>query len=126
MESPTPSQPPRTSQMRSLSPHPARDSRGPSPRSTSEIPLPLVDGMRRPPIPESRLDREMAAITLVILNLGPKLNAEQITHLEAAAEAARNIRMLSDISPKSEFFARLEGGPDLFMLVLEEFRKIAP
>lgn len=130
MESPAPSQPPRISQM--LPPpgsSPARELRArpssgrSSPGSTIEMPAPLVEEMRRPPIPPKRLDREMAAINLVVLNLGPKLDARQAEFLDAAAEAARNV---TEISPKTEFFARLGGGPDLFTLVLAEFGKIAP
>jgi hypothetical protein len=87
------------------------------------MPAPLVEEVRRPPIPPKRLDREVAAINLVVLNLGPKLDAKQAEFLDAAAEAAGKV---TEISPKTEFFSRLGGGFDLLTLVLEEFGKIAP
>ncbi len=63
---------------------------------------------------------ELGLIDRIVSSIGPGLDAGEKEKLEAAAEAARNVR---GISPKTEFVARLENG--LFSAVLEAYGKIA-
>lgn len=81
--------------------------------------MPVVEEIRRPPIPKSRRAMELRVIEEILARLMPRLSENERLRLHAAAEAAEKV---SGISPKTEFLARLENG--LFELALETYREM--
>ena len=80
----------------------------------------MVEEKRAPTIQKSRRDMELGVICRIVAGLKQKLSAEEGEKLDAAARAAKDVR---DISPKTEFIARLNNG--LFDAVLEEYGRTA-
>lgn len=119
MESPSPSQPPVREMQRarvSNSPPQGRSSRPPA-GSTQE--MPMLEGVRRPPIPISRREMEVRTIRQIVAELAPNISEAERLMLEDAAAAAEEV---AGISPKTEFIASLQNG--LFHMVLEAYQRI--
>jgi hypothetical protein len=71
---------------------------------TVEMPA-AVREPRRPPIPQSEIDRDLRFIAKFVSETRPGLPAKEAKMLDSAAEAAESV---SSISPVTEFMARLD------------------
>jgi len=119
MESPSPSKPPaRELQIARVSNSPPQG-RGSRPPAGSTQEMPMVEGVRRPPIPISRREMEVRTIRQIVAGLAPKISEAERLMLEDAAAAAEEV---AGISPKTEFIASLQNG--LFHMVLEAYLEL--
>lgn len=73
------------------------------------VQMPAAKEVRRPPIPQSEIDRDLRFIARFVSEMKPRLSAEQAKIFDDAAKAAEDV---SGIRPYTEFMSKL--GIDFF------------
>lgn len=84
----------------------ARSSR-PSPGSTIEVPGPLVEGMKNPPMPQSRREREIRIIESIVFSMKQGLSEAQRQNLD---DAVRDAKSPSYVAPLTLFMSKVDYG----------------